>query len=167
FDPGQVVLAVRDLLQPIAQERGIRLEAVVESNLPPLVLGDPARLRQVLINLVGNAVKFTADGEVAIHANYSQEPATTVGTGGAHALLGIEVHDTGVGIPPEKLAAIFDNFTQADATVSRRFGGTGLGLAITRRIAQALGGDVRVESELGRGSTFTIDIMDGATDLLA
>jgi len=151
FSPHNVIVEVLSLLRVAAAEKGIALDARWLGRVPATILSDPARVRQVLLNLVGNAVKFTERGSVQILArlNASQE------------LLQIEVIDTGVGIPPEKLSLIFDPFMQADVSVTRRFGGTGLGLSICRRLAEALGGSISAESCEGQGSTFTLMISTG------
>lgn len=145
-----LVGTVRDSLRifdlPV-REKGLRLAIAIEPESPGWVLGDPVRLRQVLINLVGNAVKFTAEGEVSLNI-----------TAPAAGRLRIEVRDTGIGIPPDKLESIFDPFTQADGSHSRRFGGTGLGLTITRRLVQLMQGRIWAESDPGRGSAFFVEL---------
>jgi PAS domain S-box-containing protein len=133
------------------KEKPVALRAVVPKGLPPLET-DPGKLKQVIINLVGNAIKFTNAGEVAV------EVIPDEAGGGASA---IRVRDTGIGIPPERLHAIFEAFQQADGTTSRRFGGTGLGLTISRSLCQVLGYDLQVESEVGMGSSFSILIAGG------
>jgi PAS domain S-box-containing protein len=130
-----------------AHAKGLELSCQIDPNVPALLRGDPGRLRQVLTNLVGNAVKFTQDGEVIIGASLESEKGETV-------ILRISVRDTGIGIPEERRSMIFDKFTQADASTTRRYGGTGLGLAISRQLVGLMGGDMRVESEEGEGSTF-------------
>jgi PAS domain S-box-containing protein len=128
-----------------AHEKGLELVWHVAPGVPDALVGDPLRLRQVLLNLVGNAIKFTAAGEVAVRVNV--EPGDDVG-------LHFAVSDTGVGIPADKLALIFQPFTQADGSAARKYGGTGLGLTISSRLVEAMGGRIWVESEPGRGSTF-------------
>jgi len=132
------------LLAREADGRGLELAVLVQPDVPDRVRGDPGRLRQVLVNLVGNAVKFTAVGEVAVRV--APEP-------GAPGLLRFEVTDTGVGIPPEAQARIFDSFAQADASTTRRYGGTGLGLSISRELVRLLGGDIGLTST-SAGTTF-------------
>jgi signal transduction histidine kinase/DNA-binding response OmpR family regulator len=132
------------LLARQADERGLELVVLVQPDVPDRVRGDPGRLRQVLINLVGNAVKFTAVGEVAVRV----APDT-----GAPGVLRFEVVDTGVGIPPEAQARIFDSFAQADASTTRRYGGTGLGLSISQKLVRLLGGDIGLTST-SAGTTF-------------
>jgi PAS domain S-box-containing protein len=133
------------------KEKPVTVRAVVPDGLPPLET-DPGKLKQVIINLVGNAIKFTDAGEVAVEAI-----ADETGAG----VSAIRVRDTGIGIPPERLHAIFEAFQQADGTTSRRFGGTGLGLTISRSLCQLLGYDLKVESEVGKGSSFSILISGG------
>jgi two-component system sensor histidine kinase/response regulator len=130
-----------------ATEKGLELLCDIAVEVPDTVLGDPGRLRQVLLNLVGNALKFTEEGEVGIRVAVDavEEKAS---------ILHFIVSDSGVGIAPEKLEMIFDSFSQADASTTRQFGGTGLGLTISRRLVQLMGGRVWVESELGAGSRF-------------
>jgi signal transduction histidine kinase len=138
----KAVEQVRAELAPQAAAKGIDLRATVPA--VPCALADSDRLHQVLVNLVGNAVKFTDQGVVAI-AVWGDEDR-----------LAIEVKDTGVGIAPEHLPLIFDEFRQADSSATRRFGGTGLGLAIAKKLAEAQDGTITVESRLGAGSTFTL-----------
>ncbi len=137
-------------LAPKANEKGITLGRHFDPHLPLQVVGDPLRLRQVMFNLLGNAVKFTDHGSVDLRV----EVRRTLGVGSPEVV--IEVRDTGAGIPKEKLPVIFDEFTQADGSISRKYGGTGLGLAITRRLVEMHGGQIAVESEVGRGSTFRV-----------
>ncbi|MGL4549991.1 MAG: response regulator, partial [Gemmataceae bacterium] len=142
--------AVGDTLRAMAvraQQKGLELACEVPPDVPEYVLGDPGRLRQVLVNLVGNAVKFTDKGEVVVRV--VREEA------GDSPLLRVTVSDTGIGIPPDKLAGVFRPFEQADASTTRRFGGTGLGLTISAQLVELMGGHVGVESEVGRGSTFS------------
>jgi CheY-like chemotaxis protein/nitrogen-specific signal transduction histidine kinase/HPt (histidine-containing phosphotransfer) domain-containing protein len=142
-----VVDDVTDLLVGSAQVKGLEVIAVIDSDIPPVVSGDPGRLRQVLTNLIGNAIKFTDDGEVVVRVS-------KIKVVGSDTLLHFEVTDTGVGIAPEKLDAIFQPFVQADSSTSRRHGGTGLGLAISAQLVSLMGGERGVVSRLGRGSTF-------------
>jgi signal transduction histidine kinase/CheY-like chemotaxis protein/HPt (histidine-containing phosphotransfer) domain-containing protein len=151
--PHQVISETVSVLRVGAQEKGINLDYRWESGVPQTIHTDPYRLKQLLLNLVGNAVKFTSQGSVLIIAKLE--------TGGAEPHLVVEVRDTGIGIPTDKIDAIFQPFVQADDSVTRRFGGTGLGLAIGKKIAIALGGDLRVTSVVGHGSTFTVRIATG------
>ena len=132
-------------LEPQARDRGVELRARIPGGLTPVEV-DPARFRQVLLNLVGNALKFTEQGSVtvAVHTDPMRRPTR------------IEVADTGVGIPADRLAAIFEAFTQAESTTERRFGGTGLGLTISRALLHLMGAELEVQSTVGKGSTFTI-----------
>ena len=148
FEPRAILAGVRDTLIHEAERRGLRLECRVDERLPARVVGAPDRLRQVLLNLGSNALKFTARGEVRI------ELAPAAGAGGGPPLLRAIVRDTGIGIPADKQRLIFEAFTQADGTTTRRFGGTGLGLAISQRLVALMGGTIGVESAPGRGSTF-------------
>ncbi len=133
--------------QPKAAENRVELRFEVSPDIPEQVVGDPLRIRQILWNLIGNAVKFTEDGTVTV----SVEPLP--GQEGP-SMLEVKVQDTGTGIPADKLLSIFDKFNQADGSVSRKFGGSGLGLAITKKLVELHNGELRVVSELGRGSTF-------------
>lgn len=135
------------LLAHRAEKNGIELLVRIDPQLPPLLAGDPTRIRQILLNLMGNAIKFTKKGHVLLHVS-------GVETAASQLALRIEVHDTGIGIPASKLAFIFDRFTQADSSSTRHFGGTGLGLAITKKLVQMMGGDIGVLSNEGQGSTF-------------
>ena len=147
FDLRQVLTDVHLLLAPTAQEKGIDLIFEYADSTPRGFCGDPTRVRQVAFNLVGNAIKFTGEGTVRL--------SCTVAADRERENVLLEIRDTGVGIPEDRLESIFDVFEQGDATVTRRFGGTGLGLAISRQLARLMGGDVSVESHVGRGSTFT------------
>lgn len=137
--------------RPKAAENSVSIEAEAAPDLPGQLLGDPLRIRQILENLVSNAVKFTEHGTVLVRTGGKF-------TAPGRFLLEIRVQDSGTGIPADKLLHIFNKFTQADGSVSRRFGGTGLGLAITRSLVELHGGEVHVESELGRGSTFSVTL---------
>jgi len=150
-DPRALVDDVVALFAPKAAERGLALTVVHDGDLPGHVATDQVRLRQVVANLVGNAIKFTERGAVRVQTHC--RPA-----GDGLVALAVAVADTGIGIPSEQLERIFDVFTQADGSTTRRFGGTGLGLAICRRLTRHMGGDVAVASQPGRGSTFTATI---------
>ena len=142
-----LVIDTLSLVAPKAQAKGISLAHRIDRRVPASVIGDEARLRQVFVNLVGNAVKFTEIGEVSIQVERS----------GADEIL-VAVSDTGIGIPLEAQDHLFEPFTQVDASTSRRFGGTGLGLAITHRLVTAMGGRIKVESQPGMGATFTVEL---------
>ena len=148
FDLPGLADSVMDLLSPHASEKKLKVESDWQGLEHRRVKGDPTRVRQILLNLLGNAVKFTEAGEVTMRI--SQEPPTATG----QIATFVEVIDTGIGISREHQQRLFSPFTQADATVSRRFGGTGLGLAICRRLVEAMGGEIGVSSEVGKGSTF-------------
>jgi CheY-like chemotaxis protein len=157
FDPYTVVQSVTELLAPRAAEKGIEIASFVDPMTPRRLIGDEARIRQVLINLAGNAVKFTDHGGVSIEFRVED-------VAGAMALVA-DVRDSGVGVAPGSIETIFEEFAQADSQSARRSQGTGLGLAISRRLARAMGGDVSVESTLGKGSTFTFRaVVDKASE---
>jgi PAS domain S-box-containing protein len=147
FGLRQAVEQVVKTLGMRAYEKGLELAYQIADELPDAVVGDPLRLRQVLMNLVNNAIKFTPKGEVVVQVAVEQQTAGAVS-------LRFSVSDTGIGIAPEKLKAIFAPFIQADSSTTRRFGGTGLGLAISQRLVNLMGGQIHVESRLGKGSTF-------------
>ena len=147
FDLPLVIENVTELMAPRAQAKGLDISALLAPGLPQHVSGDSERLRQILLNLVGNAVKFTQSGGVGIRVETA-----------ADGRIEIAVADTGPGIPAERAAAIFEEFEQADATTARHHGGTGLGLTIARRLARAMGGDVTVASRPGEGATFTLTL---------
>lgn len=152
FDPGALVSDVGESLGVEARRKGLTLDWWVDPSLPTPLLGDPARLRQVLVNLVGNAVKFTERGEISL----SLRRATALADGevGLH----YAVSDTGIGIAEADRERIFERFVQADGSTSRRFGGTGLGLAISRSLVELMGGRIWVESALGEGSRFHVEL---------
>ena len=154
FSPAKVIEESLELFRESAHRKGLELESDLSPMLPRSVRGDAGRLRQILLNLVGNAVKFTEAGTVEVQADARS-------TEDGHWLV-IRVSDTGIGIPAETLPSLFDPFTQADASTTRRFGGTGLGLAISQRLVHLMGGDISVESESGEGSTFELRIRVGA-----
>jgi signal transduction histidine kinase/DNA-binding response OmpR family regulator len=135
-----------------AQSRGLEVACVVQPDVPRAVTGDPGRLRQIVLNLVGNAIKFTHDGGVIVRATRAAEHGVR-----------IEVTDTGIGMSPEAVSRLFQAFSQADASTTRRYGGSGLGLAICKRLVQAMGGQIGVESEEGKGTTFWFTIPFAAT----
>ncbi len=148
FDLIGLVDSTVRLLTVRAFERGLELSYVVAEDVPQIVRGDPSRIRQILMNLVGNAVKFTHKGGVFITVELSERRQ-------AQVLIRCSVRDTGIGIPADMLDAIFEEYAQVDVSISRKYGGTGLGLAIARRLARLMGGDIEVSSTLGEGSEFT------------
>ena len=151
--PYEVVANVMSVLRVRAKEKGLRFASEWPDGVPATIHTDPVRLRQLLINLAGNAIKFTDTGSVRIVARLKGPLSKPQ--------MAFYVIDTGIGIAPDKLDRIFEPFVQADSSVTRRFGGTGLGLAISRRLAAAMGGDLTVQSELGKGSIFTATIDPG------
>jgi PAS domain S-box-containing protein len=155
--PVKLIEEVSSILRTKAAEKGLQLKTVFAGPMPETIHTDPTRLRQVLMNIAGNAIKFTPAGHVEITARLDR-PAD------APPKLVIQIADTGIGIPPEKLRLIFDPFTQADSSITRQFGGTGLGLAISRRLTEMLGGCITVQSQVGRGTTFTCEIAIGSLD---
>jgi len=144
-------------LAPRAHQKGLELAYHVGARVPAAVSGDPARLRQIIVNLVGNAVKFTETGEVALRVD-REEPAGAASSAESPVTLHFTVRDTGIGIAAEKQATIFDSFTQADTSTTRRFGGTGLGLSIASQLVALMGGRIWVESQPGQGTQFHFTI---------
>jgi signal transduction histidine kinase/DNA-binding NarL/FixJ family response regulator/HPt (histidine-containing phosphotransfer) domain-containing protein len=152
-EPYATIHEVLQMLTVKANEKGITLAFSADGALPKEIETDPVRLRQIAFNLIGNSLKFTEAGSVTVTCRY-REPAS-----GPQLI--IDITDTGIGMSEDALNNIFDPFVQADNTVTRRFGGTGLGLAISRKFAQALGGDITVKSEIGKGSTFRVSLATG------
>jgi PAS domain S-box-containing protein len=151
FEPRQVIDGVAALLQPKARDKGVSLETTVAAGLPTWLHGDAGRLRQVLLNLVGNAVKFTEHGSVVLAVTHRALDADDIE-------LAIEVRDTGIGMSDDVRARLFTPFTQADSSISRRFGGTGLGLAICRELVELMGGTIGVDSAPEQGSRFRFTV---------
>ncbi|MGB2819404.1 MAG: response regulator [Phycisphaerae bacterium] len=147
FDLRVAVEEVTDILAAKAAEKQLEFSCFVDPQVPSLLRGDPGRLRQVLVNLANNAIKFTETGEVAISA-------TLDGETDSHATVRFAVRDTGIGIPADRMGRLFESFSQVDASTTRKHRGTGLGLAISKRLAEQMGGEIGVESEEGEGSTF-------------
>ena len=157
FDIVATVDNVAALFQPQLRDKAVRLHLDIDPGVPRIVSGDALRLHQVLVNLVGNAVKFTEEGQVRIRVQ-------DVGTDAARPTLRIAVCDTGIGIAPEQIERIFSPFAQADGSITRRFGGTGLGLSISRRLVALMGGTLALRSEPGQGSEFWVEIPFEAVD---
>lgn len=151
FQAEQLVHDVLRIHQPMAQRKGIQLQLEFSPDLPATLRGVPQRLKQILHNLLGNAVKFTDEGRVTLSV-------TPVAIPGQHLQVRFSVHDTGIGMAPETITRIFAPFAQADETISRRYGGTGLGLTICRRLTELMGGSIEVESTPGEGSCFTLTV---------
>ena len=147
FDVRTIVSDATESLSSTARERSLELVAEIRGDIPPTLMGDPTRLRQVLLNLIGNAIKFTEHGSITVSVEtYSRTESK--------ATVHFAVRDTGIGISADKLDHIFEAFSQADNSITRRFGGTGLGLSITSRLVELMGGGIGVESQPGQGSTF-------------
>ncbi|HZR83002.1 MAG TPA: ATP-binding protein [Candidatus Binatia bacterium] len=146
-----VIEDVAELLAPRAQEKEIEVACLIPHDVPERLRGDPARIRQILTNLLGNAIKFTLAGEIVVEVRILDE-------GARRARVRLFVRDTGIGIARDRHDAIFDSFTQADGSMTRRFGGTGLGLSISRQLVELMGGRIGVESEPGAGSTFWVEL---------
>ncbi len=151
FNLRDTIEETAELLAERAQRKGLELAYRLPHRLPHALWGDPGRLRQILTNLVDNAIKFTERGEVVVEVTLLEQGRDGV-------LLRLEVRDTGIGIPPEALERVFQSFTQADGSTTRRYGGTGLGLAIAKQLAEIMGGEMGIDSEVGKGSTlwFTV-----------
>jgi PAS domain S-box-containing protein len=147
FDLAAVVSEARDMLAGEALAKGLELSCRISPETPLLVRGDPGRLRQVLLNLAGNAVKFTDSGTVSIIVSSIEDTAT-------RSTVHFAVRDTGIGIPPDRIDRLFQSFSQVDSSTTRSYGGTGLGLAISKQIAELMGGQIGVHSAEGQGSTF-------------
>ena len=156
FDLPAMVEDMLEILSRKAHEKGVHLGCHFAADVPLVVAGDPDRLRQVLLNLINNAIKFTEHGQVTVRV-----------TGQEHDEQGwrlkFAVTDTGIGIPPQRRDRLFKSFSQVDASTTRKYGGTGLGLAIAKQLAELMGGEIGVESELGQGSTFWFTARTGPT----
>ncbi len=158
FDLRDCVEASLDLLASKAAEKSVDLAYLIDDDVPAAIVGDVGRVRQILVNLIGNAVKFTETGEVVV-AVAAGPLIDAPGAGAARRELRVSVRDTGIGIPADRVERLFESFTQADASTTRRYGGTGLGLAISKRLVELLGGRIWVETEVGKGSTFHFTLL--------
>ncbi len=152
FDLGQVVEQLADIMVQRAVQKNLELLLYLHPDITTAVRGDPLRLRQVLVNLVGNAIKFTDEGEVVVEIEQTSQDDETIE-------FRCSVSDTGIGIPEEKKNLVFESFAQADGSTTRRYGGTGLGLAISKQLVELMGGHIQVDSKVGRGSKFTFTII--------
>jgi signal transduction histidine kinase len=139
------------LLVPAATAKGLALTCMIAPDVPAQLMGDSVRVRQTLVNLVGNAVKFTDAGAITVEARVLRRASS-------HVVVRVSVTDTGIGIPPERQAGLFESFAQGDDSTTRVYGGTGLGLAICRQLVTLMGGHMGVESQPGRGSTFWFEL---------
>jgi CheY-like chemotaxis protein len=145
------------LMKVRAESKGLELRVKFEGEIPETILTGSGQLRQILINLIGNAMKFTESGWVELVVRLTR-------AAGAEPRLEFVVSDTGIGLTEKQMSEVFEPFSQADSSTTRRFGGTGLGLAISKRLAEKLGGDIKVMSDIGRGSAFTLSIATGSLD---
>jgi signal transduction histidine kinase/CheY-like chemotaxis protein/HPt (histidine-containing phosphotransfer) domain-containing protein len=158
FSVESVIDNTRSIVALRATEKGIRLSVELDPEMPKALLGDPSRIRQIVLNLASNAVKFTPSGAVVISARCVERSAT-------RATLRIVVKDSGIGIAPDRLGRLFSDFVQADASIHRQYGGTGLGLAICKRLVEQMGGEIAVESVEGQGSTFSFRVSLALADV--
>jgi PAS domain S-box-containing protein len=145
FSPSQLIYEFESMMGVLARNKGLQLDSMISANVPPMVTGDPQRLQQILVNLAGNAIKFTEKGRVHLRVYCPQEDQWA-----------LEVSDTGPGIPSHAQAYIFDPFRQVDDSITREHAGSGLGLSIVKQLTELMGGEIRLMSEVGRGSTFTV-----------
>ncbi len=163
FSPTQLVRDVQSLMLVRAEAKGLALHVEADGRVPETIWSDPTRLKQILVNVIGNAIKFTESGSVRLVVR-GVEPGDERSGDGCGSLLRFDVADTGIGMTRDSLARIFEPFSQADSSSTRRHGGTGLGLTISKRLAVMLGGDITVQSEPGHGSTFHITVATGPLD---
>ncbi len=165
FDLRETLEDMNDLMAIKAAEKSIEYVYLIDHDVPSRLKGDPGRLRQILINLIGNAIKFTSEGEVTLHVSCKGETEL-------QAILGFSVKDTGIGIPAKHIDKLFDKFTQVDMSTTRKYGGTGLGLAISKQLCEMMGGQMTAQSEVGKGSIFRFTVVmekqvdDGSSRLL-
>ena len=151
FKPAEIIAEAEEIMKPLADKKNLKLISYIPSNLSRVLIGDPLRLRQVLINLIGNSVKFTEEGSVEVKCSVINDEEYV-------QVIKIDVIDTGIGIPKDKMSEIFKEFSQADASITRRYGGTGLGLSLCKRLMEIQNGSISVESTEGKGSVFSINI---------
>jgi len=156
FTVGDCVAAALQTLGTTADQKGLHMVSDFGPGVPQSVFGDPVRLGQILLNLIGNAIKFTEHGKVTVRVEAEEQTNETIG-------LHFAVSDTGIGIPPGKLGTIFEGFTQADMSTTRKYGGIGLGLTISAGLVKTMGGRIWVESQLNAGSTFHFTVHLGRT----
>jgi len=149
FDLAQVISDVSNLIKPKLKDKPVEIEYQIDSAIPKMINGDPHRLRQVLLNILGNSAKFTKKGKIRTVVTLEKKEEKQI-------FLHFELQDTGIGIPPDKVETIFELFTQADSSTTRKYGGTGLGLSIARKLSQKAGGNCWAESEPGKGSIFHV-----------
>lgn len=152
FDIRTCIKEIIDLFSIKAQEKNIKLLHKINRNIPAVIIGDPFRLRQIIMNLVSNAIKFTSKGKVRLVVSLEKEITD-------HTFINFSVNDTGIGIPPDQMSSLFKPFSQLDASMSRKYGGTGLGLVISQRLSELMGGSISVNSKEGKGSTFSFTIV--------
>src|SRR5262249_12657206 len=160
FDLAEVVKQAVELIRVRASEKGLELKTEIADDVPQMLAGDPTRLRQILINLLGNSLKFTDKGSLSINVSVDHVTSTAV-------TLHFAIADTGIGIPADKVSTVFENFSQVDASTTRKYGGTGLGLAISRKFVELMNGRIWVESTVGVGSTFHFTADFGIADSTA
>jgi len=153
FNLRETIREVNNLLEPQASAKGLGLALEYAVDAPVRLLGDAIRIRQVLINLIGNAIKFTEHGGITVSVEWLKTETT-----GQEASLALAVRDTGIGIPADKLELVFEKFTQADGSMTRRYGGTGMGLTLVKQLVEVMGGSIAVESRVGAGTTFTVSL---------
>jgi PAS domain S-box-containing protein len=162
FELAQCVEEALDLFAPTAAAKRLEIGYHVEPDVPPWIVGDVTRLRQIIVNLINNAIKFTPTGSISIHVSRIHLDPSVRATPAGRMRLEIAVQDTGIGIPQDRIDRLFKAFSQVDSSTTRKYGGTGLGLAICQRLCQLMNGDIWVESTPGKGSTFTVAFMTDA-----
>jgi len=161
FSLNEVCQSINAIFLAPIRDKGLKFELALDERIPENIKGDPLRLKQILLNLVGNSIKFTEQGSVGIKVDFVEQTAES----DHEFMLRFTVHDSGIGIPNDKQKELFDAFTQVDSSTTRKYGGTGLGLQITKRLVELMGGDIQVESEEGKGASFIFTIGAGAGSL--